>query len=62
MKLPFIFIFDIDNTIIGNISHQLNEYEILELINPSLIKNYDITEDLKFGLLRPNFKDFIEFS
>jgi hypothetical protein len=61
MKLPFIFIFDIDNTIIGNISHQINEYEILELINPSLIKNYDITEDLKYGLLRPNFKDFIEF-
>jgi hypothetical protein len=61
MKLPFIFIFDIDNTIIGNIGHQNNEYKILELINPSLIKNYDITEDLKFGLLRPNFKDFIEF-
>ena len=61
MNLPFIFLFDINNTIIGNIGHQNNEYKILELINPSLIKNYDITEDLKFGLLRPNFKDFIEF-
>ena len=61
MNLPFIFLFDINNTIIGNIGHQNNEYKILELINPSLIKNYDITEDLNFGLLRPNFKDFIEF-
>jgi|LakMenEpi03Aug12_release.lakeMendotaPanAssembly.Ray.scaffolds.fasta_scaffold263174_2 hypothetical protein len=61
MKLPYIFIFDIDGTIIGEIHHQILEWELLKIIEPSLIKNFDISEYLNNGMLRPNFKDFIEF-
>ena len=61
MKLPYIFIFDIDNTIIGDIRHQIIEYNLLENINTLLIKDYDITDILNNGMLRPYFKDFIDF-
>lgn len=61
MNLPFIFIFDIDETIIGEIHHQTLEWDLLEIIDPILIKQYDITDVLNNGMLRPNFKDFIEF-
>jgi hypothetical protein len=61
MKLPYIFIFDIDNTIIGNIHHQYIEYNLLENINTLLIKDFDITDILNNGMLRPYFKDFIDF-
>ena len=61
MKLPYIFIFDIDNTIIGDIHHQIIEYNLLENINTLLIKDYDITDILNNGMLRPYFKDFIDF-
>ena len=61
MKLPYIFIFDIDNTIIGNIHHQYIEYNLLENINTLLIKDFDITDILNNCMLRPYFKDFIDF-
>jgi hypothetical protein len=61
MKLPYIFILDIDHTIIGNINYQILEYELLEIIKPELINNFDITEDLNNGMLRPFFKEFISF-
>ena len=61
MNLPYIFIFDIDETIIGDISHQILEWRLLEIIDPILIKHYDITDVLNNGMLRPYFKEFIEF-
>ena len=61
MKLPFIFIFDIDETIIGNITQQILEWQLLSIIDNSLISKFDITEDLNNGMLRPNFKEFIDF-
>ena len=61
MKLPFIFIFDIDQTIIGDIHYQLLEYELLEIINPSLLKDFNITNELNNGMLRPYFKEFVNF-
>ena len=69
MKLPFIIIFDLD-VIIGDTSFILNEYHLLNIIHMnckidnilnSCIDKYDLTEELESGLLRPNFKDFIEF-
>lgn len=60
-KLPFIFIFDIDNTIVGKVRNLIHEYYILELINSNLVNNMDITEELRNYILRPNFKDFIDF-
>jgi len=69
MKLPFIIIFDLD-VIIGDTSFILNEYHLLNIIHMnckidnilnSCINKYDLTEELESGLLRTNFKDFIEF-
>ena len=69
MKLPFIIIFDLD-VIIGDTSFILNEYHLLNIIHMnckidnilnSCINKYDLTEELESGLLRSNFKDFIEF-
>ena len=69
MKLPFIIIFDLD-VIIGDTSFILNEYHLLNIIHMnckidnilnSCITKYDLTEELESGLLRSNFKDFIEF-
>lgn len=65
--LPYIFIFDIDGTIIGDISHISREYVINKRINDisrhSEKSNYviDFQKELKEGLLRPYFKEFIEY-
>lgn len=61
MKLPFIFIFDIDGTIIGNIHQQILEWRLINYIDNSVISKFDITEDLNNGMLRPYFKEFIDF-
>lgn len=73
MKLPFILILDIDNTVIGDIAHCLKEHKLLDIIykNCISIKNLpskcaksdiiDIQDELKEGLLRPNVKDFLDF-
>lgn len=73
MKLPFILILDIDNTIIGEIQHCIKEHTLLEIIYKNCIgiKNLpskcaksdilDIQDELKDGLLRPNVKDFLDF-
>ena len=62
-KLPFIFVFDIDNCIIGNIKWPINESIILDEINKlnKGKKKLDFTNYLKKGLLRPYFKKFIKF-
>jgi hypothetical protein len=54
MKLPFIFIFNLDKTIIGDIKSM---YNILKTMNN---KFYNI-EEFKEKFIRPNFKDFIKF-
>lgn len=71
-KQPFIIIFDIDKTIIGDIEMLNKEYYFLEYIYnickrkginakcPSLEK-FDMQEELKDGLLRPFAADFINF-
>ena len=38
MKLPFIFIFDIDGTIIGNIHQQILEWRLINYIDNSWSK------------------------
>jgi len=62
-KLPFIFVFDIDNCIIGNVKWPINENIILDEINKlnKSKKKIDFTNYLKKGLLRPYFKKFIKF-
>ena len=69
-KLPYIFILDIDNTIIGNVNNCIYEYMILNYIykyckmnniNANCNKKIDIIDELNEGLLRPYFIDFINF-
>lgn len=74
MVLPFIVIFDIDQTLIGNMKYCVHEYTILQMIYKNcIVKNksfptkctergvIDIQEDLHTCLLRPNVKDFITY-
>ena len=69
-KLPYIFILDIDNTIIGVVDNCTYEYSVLEYIykyckmnniNANCNKKIDIIDELNEGLLRPYFIDFINF-
>ena len=69
-KLPFIIIFDIDQTIIGNINMLSKENDLLEFIFNTCKKkgintecqniDLDMREELKNGLLRPYVCEFIE--
>ena len=59
--LPYIFILDIDHTIIGAFLSIHNEYKLLNIISYKLNKSIDIVDELNDGLLRPYFKDFIQF-
>lgn len=76
MKLPFILLLDIDQTIVGNVNQVADEYDILEDIYKNCIattkefpnscnnvrgRAFDIQEELKNGLLRPHIKEFLDF-
>lgn len=63
--IPYIFVFDIDRTIIGDVSYCTSESYLNSISrNKSKIKNKNIEDysnDLQNGLLRPYFIDFIFF-
>jgi hypothetical protein len=58
-----IFILDVDNTIIGDIKPQVNELNLIENLKLSQKKLYrqNLISDLKNGIIRPFFIDFINF-
>lgn len=65
---PLVFIIDLDNTIIGDISPQITEYFLIKSINNKLRKinkktiSYKtalLEDDLKSYLIRPNFNKFV---
>ena len=71
-KLPFIIIFDIDNTIIGDESNLIDELNLIRYIYNICKKKgintkcfsidlVDIQDELKNGLLRPYVSDFVRF-
>jgi hypothetical protein len=73
-KVPYIFVFDIDNTVIGNVRNISNERNLYDMIYDNIndkalkdkreiahIKKHNYVEDMKNGLLRPGFEDFIKF-
>jgi hypothetical protein len=71
IKLPFIFIFDIDNCLIGNVDSVFSEHTILNYmrknckinkITDKCLFNINFEEELEKGLLRPFANDFIEFA
>ena len=63
--IPYIFVFDIDNTIIGDVGYCTSEHYLNTISrNKSKSKNKNIndySDDLQNGLLRPYFIDFINF-
>jgi hypothetical protein len=69
-SLPYVFIFDIDHCLIGEVGSTINEKDIVNLINKKCkIQNIlnecndtiDIVSELNNGLLRPDFKKFINY-
>tara|TARA_B110000285_G_scaffold151116_1_gene168675 strand:- start:250 stop:1053 length:804 start_codon:yes stop_codon:yes gene_type:complete len=65
MPIPYVFIFDIDQCILGNVHHLVEEYhlytELKELYGePKIPYVNTFKDDMKNGLLRPGFKDFID--
>ena len=68
-NLPYIIIFDIDNTIIGDCRKIQYEYDILcrlcknnklgDITNECI--KLDITEELSNGIIRPYLKEFMDF-
>ena len=71
-KLPFIIIFDVENTIVGNDDQVVYEWNVLEYIYNICKKKgihtkcfssdlLDMQDELKNGLLRPYVSEFIRF-
>ena len=69
-KIPYIFVFDIDKTILGDVNYILCEHQFnkniidmnKEIINSKKINyKYDFEKDLVKGLMRPYFIDFLKF-
>jgi len=61
-KLPYIFFFDIDGTIIGDISAQVCEWTLLTTYEKSKIPQFkkNLITQLENGLLRPHIMNYIE--
>lgn len=82
-KTPYIFVFDIDNTIVGDVKNISNERALYQLIYDTIdtikdkvvkgdrekadkayvkyIRKHNYVQDMKDGLVRPYFVDFIKF-
>lgn len=61
---PFIVVFDLDGTVIGEISPQLCEWELLSAYQPSRMKQYKEALHLqliKSHIVRPDFVTFIDY-
>jgi hypothetical protein len=58
---PLIVLIDIDGTLIGDISTQVLEWEIISQIDKRKLKQYksNVQVYLSNGLIRPHFSDFI---
>lgn len=61
LKLPYVFVIDIDGTLIGDVMYHVSEWEILSQYNNKQLRTFrnELVEHLRSGLLRPHFTDFI---
>ena len=59
-KAPIVIVLDIDGTIVGDVTYQVCEWELLHHLQPSRLKQFKQTlmRDLGNGLIRPHFADF----
>jgi hypothetical protein len=62
-NIPLVVLLDLDGTIIGNISPQVCEWELLMQHAPKRMKQFkeNLHSQLHQGLLRPHFISFIDF-
>ena len=64
MAFPYIFIFDIDGTLIGDIGPQITMYEIVKMVKARReniqFDTQDFMHKLKNGIVRPNFNKLVE--
>ena len=60
---PFVFLFDIDGTIIGEILPQVCEWEIINLFDKSKLTQFkkNLCSQLKTGLIRSGFTTYLDF-
>lgn len=58
---PCIYVIDIDGTLVGDVTHQVCEWEILLKYDPKKLKTFrlKLIEHLREGLLRPCISDFM---
>jgi hypothetical protein len=58
---PLIIVLDIDGTIIGDVTYEVCEWELLRAYEPKKLKQYRSTlrAHLEAGLLRPHLADFL---
>lgn len=58
---PLIIVLDLDGTIIGDITYEVCEWELLKQLDPTRIRQFRSTllSHLQTGMIRPHFADFI---
>lgn len=61
--VPFCYFFDIDGTIIGDISSQVYEWDLITTFEPNKLQAFkrNVCSQLVAGLLRPGFSTFLDF-
>lgn len=62
---PYVFVIDIDGTLIGDISPQVMMYDIVQEVkrlkqNIASFDSNDLLQKLKLGIIRPHFLEFVE--
>lgn len=62
MSLPIVILIDIDGTLIGDITPQVCEWEIINRFDKQKVKLFKkhLIDQLKDGLLRPGFSTFVD--
>lgn len=62
-ETPIVILIDLDGTIIGNVSPQVCEWEIMTRYAPGRMKVFrdNLKINFKQGLLRPNFISFLDY-
>jgi hypothetical protein len=60
---PFLYFFDLDGTIIGDITFQIYEWDMIQRFNPDKMVQFkkNVCTQLASGLLRPGFATFLDF-
>jgi hypothetical protein len=65
MEIPLVLLIDIDGTLVGDISPQVCEFELLQSVYPAGLRGFKtrLTTHLQHtSLLRPGFKDFFRIA